>query len=426
MKKTNSRAGKTVKLAEEISASMPAPNEELTSTTEPAPVPQTKEPIHIPPILLEGDESPEASKPPQTQKYTVGPTPMVERFEPESRELPEAYGTGKLLLTPRDPHWLYAHWDLSREQQRAYNERSAHGHLVVRVLPQEQGASAEVHLHPESRHWFVEVGRAGTSYVAELGYYQTGDEWVSISTSAAARTPPDQVSEDKTVQFATRGGKPIPREQLLAANAPQATDQEKQTQGIIPPRVEWLPALDPQVEGTVPVIPELSAPTREGESALLGKAQTESEWTSTQEAALSELASMQSVRQGWISSFEITESIRHEIEREIASAQFGRPPQEANPVSSPMGGPLPRVKAFWFNVNADLIIYGATQPDATVMIGGQPIQLRPDGTFSCRLALPDGEYELEVAATSVESDFQRAQLKFSRRSRYDEAITNPE
>ena len=128
-----------------------------------------------------------------------------------------------------------------------------------------------------------------------------------------------------------------------------------------------------------------------------------------------------------MSSFEITESIRREIEREIASAQFGRPwVQEANLVSSPMGGPAPEVKAFWFNVNAELTIYGATQADATLTIGGQPIQLRPDGTFSCRLALPDGEYEVEVAATSVENDSRRAQLTFSRRSRFDETMWNPE
>jgi len=251
MKKKNLRAGKTVKSAEEISASMPARNEELTTTTEPTPAAQGKAPIHIPPILLEGDESPEAPEPPRTQKYTIGPTPMVERFEPESRDLPEAYGTGKLLLTPRDPHWLYAHWDLSREQQRAYNDRSAQGHLVVRVHPQEQGGATEVHLHPESRHWFVEVGRAGISYVAELGYYQAGNEWVNISTSSAASTPPDQVSEDKRVQFATRGGETIGRERLLAANDPQATDQGSQTQGIIPPRVEWLPALGPQILQTL-------------------------------------------------------------------------------------------------------------------------------------------------------------------------------
>ena len=35
--------------------------------------------------------------------------------------VPEAYGTQRLLLTARDPHWLYARWDLTRDQQRKYN-----------------------------------------------------------------------------------------------------------------------------------------------------------------------------------------------------------------------------------------------------------------------------------------------------------------
>ena len=36
-------------------------------------------------------------------------------------ELPESYGTQQLLLQARDPHWVHACWDLSREQQRRYN-----------------------------------------------------------------------------------------------------------------------------------------------------------------------------------------------------------------------------------------------------------------------------------------------------------------
>ncbi len=411
MKKKNSRAGKTVKSAENISAFKPAPNEELTSTTKPAPMAQANGPIHIPPILLEGDESASPPEPPQTQKYTIGPTRIADRFEPESRELPEAYGTGKLLLTARDPHWLYAHWDLSREQQRAYNARSAEGHLVVRVHSQEPGAATEVPLHPESRHWFVQVPRADSSYSAELGYYQPTNEWVSISTSTEARTPPDQVSEDETVQFATRG----------------PGDQQNQSGGIIPPQVEWLPALQPKGEDAVSVPAQFAGTALAlEETASFRVTRTECDWNETQPAALSEITSMQSVPRRWVSSFEISESIRRDIEREIASIQFGEQwPREANFVSSPLGEP-PQVKAFWFNVNAELIIYGATQPDATVTVGGKPIQLRPDGTFSFRLALPDGAFEVEVAARSVENDSRRAELQFTRHSTYDEAMKNPE
>jgi hypothetical protein len=76
-------------------------------------------------------------------------------------------------------------------------------------------------------------------------------------------------------------------------------------------------------------------------------------------------------------------------------------------------------KAFWFRVNAELIIYGSTEPDAHVSIGGRPIRLRPDGSFSYRFALPDGAYELPVVAIARDGhDGRAAELRFSRASRY--------
>ena len=107
--------------------------------------------------------------------------------EREEAALPEAYGTGKLLLAARDPHWLYAHWDLTPEQQRQlqrpFRRPSSRG---AGLSPAAIGASpaSEVHVHPESRHWFIHVDRADTQYVAELGYYRPGRQWVTIATSA--------------------------------------------------------------------------------------------------------------------------------------------------------------------------------------------------------------------------------------------------
>jgi hypothetical protein len=88
---------------------------------------------------------------------------------------------------------------------------------------------------------------------------------------------------------------------------------------------------------------------------------------------------------------------------------------EVTSLSSPFGGEEAGEKGFWFNVNAELIIYGATQPGATVTIGGKKIELRPDGSFSYRFKLPDGEYDLPVVAISADEAEQRAAaLKFTR------------
>ena len=89
------------------------------------------------------------------------------------------------------------------------------------------------------------------------------------------------------------------------------------------------------------------------------------------------------------------------------------------PSSLQPGPEVGRKKGFWFNVNAELIIYGATEPDAQVTIGGRRIRLRPDGSFSYRFALPDGDYDLPAQATSADgTDVRRAELHFSRDTNY--------
>lgn len=62
---------------------------------------------------------------------------------------------------------------------------------------------------------------------------------------------------------------------------------------------------------------------------------------------------------------------------------------------------------FWLQVHTELILYGATEPDATVTVQGRPVKLHPDGTFSLRYALPDGEQVLTVHGTSADGQFER-------------------
>ena len=121
-------------------------------------------------------------------------------------------------------------------------------------------------------------------------------------------------------------------------------------------------------------------------------------------------------------SLEITELIRRKLHEEISSAVaagFSQPgPWSSLGITSPGDRSQPE-KGFWFNVNAELIVYGATEPDAKVNIGGRSIKLRPDGTFSFRFALPDGQFELQAAATAATGgDSRAAELKFSRTTGY--------
>jgi hypothetical protein len=90
-------------------------------------------------------------------------------------------------------------------------------------------------------------------------------------------------------------------------------------------------------------------------------------------------------------SLEVREILKKRLEEQITSgaissgASFYRKPAE---------------RKFWLVVNTELIVYGATEPDAKVTVQGRPIKLNPDGTFSLRFALPDGKQVIPVDATS--------------------------
>lgn len=85
----------------------------------------------------------------------------------------------------------------------------------------------------------------------------------------------------------------------------------------------------------------------------------------------------------------------------------------------PMGSPLVtrygvgaeravhRSGDFDFDVDAELIVFGRTQPDAYVTISGKPVKLRPDGTFTVRQSMPDRRQVLPVVAGSSNGVEQR-------------------
>jgi hypothetical protein len=354
--------------------------------------------IEVPPILLEGDQPtpPPVSGP--GEKFSLGPTPPAPHFETAETELPEAYGTKKLSLTARDPHWLYAHWDLTREQQAKLNAKSGDSHLVLRVYADrlEGNPLYEIHVHPESRHWFVHVERAGNSYAAALGYYNSLGRWTRVAVSSATITPPDAAAAEADAEFAT-----IPFEFPFAKLMQIIEDAVR----------EHLPlaqAIEELRRHGHPDLPRLAPSSAPSSSARA--------WTPQQEQALAKIISIDDTRRVWMGSLEITELIRRRLAREISSlgvSSFG-----GSSLSSPFGG-VEQSKGFWFNVNAELIIYGATEPDAKVTLGGHEIKLRPDGSFSYRFALPDGKYDLPAVAVSADgTDARAANLKFSRETEY--------
>jgi hypothetical protein len=356
----------------------------------------------IPPILLEGDESPASRPSGPGDRFVLGAIPSNAGTPVEPAELPESYGTQKLFLTARDPQWVYAHWDFSQDQLRRYNSRSVDRHLILRVYREtvEGDPHREIHVHPESRSWFAHVGQGSTRYVAQLGYYMEGGSWVALATSGATATPPDSLSDDLSAWFET-----------------------------LPVEVKFdqvLRLVRQAIRDSVPLMEALQQLRSLGYPGLPDIRTVESgQWTSEQEQALANVVTMDSVRRVWMGSLEITELIRRQFLQELSSqaaaaiGESGSWSGAVSSLSSPFGGVRGQPKGFWFNVNAELIIYGATEPDATVTIGGRTIRLRPDGSFSYRFILPDGRYQLPAVATSADgTDSRSAALEFGRTTQY--------
>jgi hypothetical protein len=59
-------------------------------------------------------------------------------------------------------------------------------------------------------------------------------------------------------------------------------------------------------------------------------------------------------------------------------------------------------RSFWFKVDAELIVYGATEPGAHVTLQGEPVSLRPDGTFTMRFSMPDSRQIIPAVAASAD------------------------
>jgi uncharacterized protein len=378
--------------------------------------------LKIPQILLEGDEpalvqpaelpppirfSPPTPEPPLVEPEpkalpATEPPPAAKVAPPPSQvtlaqeKLPEAYGTKRLVLTARDPRWLYAHWDFTREQLEECNSRSAGGHLILRLYQEDSANIADIPVHPESRNWFVPVPQPGARYHAELGFYPpNAGPWTTISNSAPVTAPPAELSTDTSVEFKTL--LPDTPAEEIKALAKLAVDKH------------------------IPVKQLIQQLKTNGGRDLPGGPKTPRRLTSEQEQALSEMVIVDEIRRISVSSLDIEEVLHREVLRQAAA--IANAPIEAQDWSGVVGLPSSpsnaqeQPRGFWFNINAEMVIYGATDPNANVTIGGRPVTLRPDGTFSFRFALPDGDFVLPAEATDgVET--RSATLRFSRITQY--------
>lgn len=324
-------------------------------------------------------------------KFDVNPPsqPVAQRLVEENLgELPDSYGTGRLFLTARDPHWLYAYWDLSADQLAKHRAKSVDGRLLLRIF--ERGVAEpiqDIHLQPDSRNWYLPTPKTATPYKVQLGFWKTRTSFHVISESREVTTPAESVSPAAGGQFVTIPLE-IPFRDLFGMIREQVGSQESLGAGL-----QRL-----QSAG-------YKFPFEPGEAG---------QWSAAQQQALAHLLYDDLLQRLHAGSFEVSEWLRRRLTEELSSGAWSGvfSPAGSSWGSGALGQPQ---KGFWFAVNAELIIYGATEPTAKVTVDGKPIKLREDGTFSFHYIFPDGNYQLPCVAVSATGDDQRAvQLSFER------------
>ncbi len=93
--------------------------------------------------------------------------------------------------------------------------------------------------------------------------------------------------------------------------------------------------------------------------------------------------------------------------KDFLEERFRRPLHSVSlppPVMPAPGGKNPK---FFFSIDAEMIVFGRTSVGARVTVQGEPVKLRPDGTFTMRYSFPDGRQILPAIAESLDGTEER-------------------
>lgn len=315
------------------------------------------------------------------QKSEEAPVPAYEHLG----ELPSSYGTRKLYLTARDPHWLFCYWDLSFDQI-IEAERNAHdGKVFLQIYLSDGSRIQQIHITPWSKEWMIHANRPNSVFYAEIGYYRYDGNFEVITRSRLAESPRDNLSENMDVRFAT-----IPFKISFAELKELLHNLAQEGEAL----AETLARL--QDEGyPLPFDHHGGNKLTEAERKLF---MDHIEETFTKRI--------------WLDSQEIIERFTKRFNLDAHEGGQAWPPSShwlaSSSMSSPFGGGGKR--GFHMHVNAELIIYGGTEPGAAMRIDGKDIKLDENGNFHFHFNFEDGKYHIPVEATSQDGVETRSAL----------------
>ena len=350
----------------------------------------------LPEPAVFGEEEGDAHKFEVTRESAPGVTGPVPAFD-DLGELPASYHQDVLFLTARDPRWLFGYWDFDWAHYLPGAFRGGVRQFFLSILTEDGGEESLVEIKPEARNWYVPVTKPNTAYFAEIGFFEPSGAWRAIAKSGVAVTPGDALVGGEEAEFVT-----------------------------VPVHLTFERLLELVKENMAEGESLISALSRiAGEGRLQFRPGQAPTWNDDQKRLLAALLGDTLVDTLGLGSEEIDQLLRKQLterlHQEVSSFSLVES-LFAPGVSSMFSGvgaswsaqPFSQ-RGFFMHVNAEIIFYGGTDPNATVWVDGKEIKLNPDGTFRYHFKLPDGDFAIPIVARSPDKVEQRsATLSFVR------------
>ncbi|MEO8377417.1 MAG: DUF4912 domain-containing protein [Candidatus Sumerlaeota bacterium] len=290
---------------------------------------------------------------------TNGASATAQQFlavEQDKRELPLDYGDTKIVLMSRDPEWIFAYWEINAETRRKFGiVRGKHDKaLTVRFYELNDGAAkdySDITVNDFTSSWYFKVLNGNAAYRAEVGIIEKG-EFKAISTSNTIAIPRHGIAEETPAEFAEINDEVY--SQIVQLSGGYHISERLGGE-------DFLKTLQQKVFHSLTTGPLFSG----------------------------------SLSGGFLGSSSLFSGSG--FSGDFAPGVGG----EAGLRSSAKPG------EFWLEVGVDVIVYGATTPDAKVKLMGHDVRLTPDGTFRVRMVLPDSSVEFPVEAVSADGLHKR-------------------
>ncbi len=324
----------------------------------------------------------------EASKYMAANIPPLEALvsvDEGLADLPGGYGESRIVLMPRDPQWAYAYWDVPVEHKEDLR-RQGGARLALRFYDvtdidlsyQAPHSLQQYECDEMARDWYLPIPVSDRDYVSEIGYLCNDGRWLVLARSLPVHIPPVYPSDWVEDHFIT-----VDWESSLRGKTLMTLKHPSQK----------------VTDNGNPIYDNIFALTQSAEA---------------QRVAGSLFGSMHHVPGSMapeqaISSYVFPSGAGLWA---VPGAIPGMVPNMSGLTMSGVGfsasAPPIRPRKFWLIADAELIVYGATEPDATVTIGGKPIKLNPDGTFRFQMSFQDGNIDYPIMAVAADGEQTRS------------------